>query len=77
MTKGGSFSAAFDAVRRMLTAPQFEQFLTRLNGELRAARDTWKLEVIDDAHQPILQAVPAKLTNMLVAHLSRHAPSVE
>ncbi|MGI9646457.1 MAG: alpha/beta fold hydrolase [Ilumatobacteraceae bacterium] len=37
----------------------------------------YRLEVIDDAHQPILQAEPAKLTKVLVAHLSTHAPSVE
>ena len=32
----------------------------------------YHLEVVEDAHQPILQAEPAKLVELLLAHLSRH-----
>ncbi|MCP3939648.1 MAG: alpha/beta hydrolase [Actinomycetia bacterium] len=31
----------------------------------------YRLEVVEDAHQPILQAEPAKLTELLLAHLAR------
>ena len=31
----------------------------------------YRLEVIEDAHQPILQAEPEQLTEMLLAHLAR------
>lgn len=33
----------------------------------------YRLEVVEDAHQPILQAEPDKLTALLVAHLAEHA----
>ena len=32
----------------------------------------YRLEIVEDAHQPILQAEPEKLTELLVAHLSEH-----
>jgi hypothetical protein len=33
----------------------------------------YRLEVIEGAHQPILQAEPDKLTKLFVAHLAEHA----
>jgi hypothetical protein len=33
----------------------------------------YRLEVIEGAHQPILQAEPDKLTKLLVANLAEHA----
>lgn len=33
----------------------------------------YRLEVIEGAHQPILQAERDKLTKLLVAHLAEHA----
>jgi len=33
----------------------------------------YHLEVVEDAHQPILQAEPARLIELLLAHLSRHS----
>jgi pimeloyl-ACP methyl ester carboxylesterase len=33
----------------------------------------YRLEVIEGAHQPILQAEPEKLTKLLLAHLAEHA----
>ena len=33
----------------------------------------YHLEVVEDAHQPILQAEPAKLVELLLAHLSRYS----
>ena len=33
----------------------------------------YQLEIVEDAHQPILQAEPDKLTKLLTAHLSEHA----
>jgi pimeloyl-ACP methyl ester carboxylesterase len=33
----------------------------------------YRLEIVEDAHQPILQAEPEKLTRMLLDHLSEHA----
>jgi hypothetical protein len=33
----------------------------------------YRLEVVEDAHQPILQAEPDKLTDLLVAYLRERA----
>jgi pimeloyl-ACP methyl ester carboxylesterase len=33
----------------------------------------YRLEIVEGAHQPILQAEPEKLTELLVAHLTEHA----
>jgi surfactin synthase thioesterase subunit len=37
----------------------------------------YRLEVVEGAHQPILQAEPEKLTELLVAHLTEHAQANE
>ena len=33
----------------------------------------YRLEVIEDVHQPVLQAEPERLTSILLEHLSEHA----
>jgi pimeloyl-ACP methyl ester carboxylesterase len=33
----------------------------------------YRLEIVEDAHQPILQAEPEKLSQLLLAHLTEHA----
>jgi pimeloyl-ACP methyl ester carboxylesterase len=37
------------------------------------ATGPYRLEIVEDAHQPVLQAEPETLTRLLVAHLAEHA----
>jgi pimeloyl-ACP methyl ester carboxylesterase len=36
-------------------------------------RGTYRLEIVEDVHQPVLQAAPERMTRLLLGHLSEHA----
>ncbi len=49
--------------------------ISRSSAEANAnqVKGPYRFEILEDVHQPILQAEPEKLTTMLVDHLSEHA----
>ncbi len=53
--------------------------ISRSSAEANANQVTgpYRFEIIEDAHQPILQAEPEKLTGILLDHLAEHARSTD
>jgi pimeloyl-ACP methyl ester carboxylesterase len=37
----------------------------------------YRMEIVEDVHQPVLQAEPERMTRLLLEHLSEHAPESE
>ena len=55
--------------------PTGSQNVSRASVEANAnwVKGPYRLEIVEDVHQPVLQAEPERLTRMLLEHLSEHA----